>query len=191
MSIESRTIDFTLSELPQSSPEVGIALEKAVISLQVGRRTKVGNERIVLHPASERFEEPRFARFAVSLHLTLGAGLVLAGVGQLVVTGRRVIGLVTEGAAGQVTFEETRGKVCGFSFDWDDVGPPSISCNWRGKPTMVSFESSTDASERFKLVILDAPYVLKHDGSMVPSGLENVVRRIGVEGRLELLGATR
>src|SRR6266516_1910113 len=90
----------------------------------------------MLYPNSEPGFESSYVRYAVGMTLRLGDGTVAEGAGQIVVTGQRLIGMITDGTVGKAALKEIAGagSVYAFAFDWDDCDPVEIQKNWRGKP---------------------------------------------------------
>ena len=59
------------------------------------------NTLLLLYPNSEPGAEPVYVRYAGGIKLGLGDGTVAEGIGQIVVTGKRLIGMITDGSVGK------------------------------------------------------------------------------------------
>jgi hypothetical protein len=64
------------------------------------------NTLLVHYPNSEPGFEPSYLRYVVEMKLQLGDGTVPWGLAQIVVTGQRLIGMITDGSVGKAVLKE-------------------------------------------------------------------------------------
>src|SRR2546427_9489624 len=97
------------------------------------------------------------------MKLQLGDGTVPWGLAQIVVTGQRLIGMITDGSVGKAVLKESAGSVYAFALDLDDFGPVEIKKNWRGKPVEALILSKEGQSPVFGMGVLSVDLLLKND----------------------------
>ena len=114
------------SKLPTKADELRVRFVPQLVN---GKNTLQ-----VLYPNSEPGFEPLYVRYVVEMKLRLSDGTVAWRPAQIVVTGQRLIGMITDGSVGKAVLKESAGSVYSFALDLDDFGPVEIKKNWRGKP---------------------------------------------------------
>lgn len=134
----------------QVDPELGLGFvrEQLVVPGPTGK-PQPGNVMLLLHPHG-RNDEPRYRRFVVgqmTLIREMDSGIdQITGDGQVIVTGRRFLGMFTKGTYGTKAFNEDAGRVACFTFERADVVHVTVGTNWRGKPKQITIGLSTTGS---------------------------------------------
>lgn len=127
---------------------LGLVRDQLLVPGPTGK-PRPGNVKLLLHPHG-RGDEPRYRRFlvgAMSLIRAASSGTeTMSGSGQVAVTGRRILGLFTEGTYGAERFNEATGQVGCFVFDRADVVAVNVGTNWRGKPNRITIGLSSTGS---------------------------------------------
>jgi tetratricopeptide (TPR) repeat protein len=178
------TLDLT--ELPVKAPDLRIRFALQLISHK--------NTLLVLYPNAEPGFEPSYVRYVAMMefrHLLLRGReiLVAQGRGQLVVTGQRLIGMITDGFAGKVALSESASSVFAFALDLDDIRPAQITeKNWRGEPIEAIIESKVDQSSVFGIKVFDYGefLLLKDDGQVKRASLSAFLDQLTPESRRNL-----
>jgi len=138
MTFAADYLRLDLSALPLPSPEFG-----------AGFYLGTGNNRkplLLVAPGAGNSVVPH-VRYAAGLVLTLADGTVVKELGQLVVTSDRIIGIVTQGSAGQVRLDGAAGSVYAFTAGVDDLQPAEVQAKRRGKPTGLIVRSRDGRAE--------------------------------------------
>jgi hypothetical protein len=157
---------------------------RAGLTLQAIRGKK---EIALIHPNAQAGYEPNHVRYMCGLGLSRGNGDVAQRMGQVVVTGRRVIGMVTDGSFGDIKLSEDSGSIYVFAFELDDIGDPQVKSNWRRKPIEVVLRSREGGDAAFSLVVFSLSTVVKNDGSLVFCSLKSFLDNFTPAGRRELM----
>jgi hypothetical protein len=144
------------------------------------------NRLVLLYPAAEKGFEPTYARFMGGMTLRLGDGTKVNQIGQLIVTGQRLLGMFTSGAVGTHSLDAQAGSIFAFSVDLDDIDSITPKTNRRGKPVEATLASRDDLVPWFILHIITVAASVKNDGTAKPSSLQNFLARLSPEGRREL-----
>lgn len=149
------------------------------------------NTLLVLYPDTEPGFEPSFMRYAVLMkfdHLLQGDGSVAAaqGLGQIVVTGQRLLGMITDGSMGKTMLKEAAGSVYVFALDLDDCAPVESKTNWRGKQVEAVIRSKEGQAPPFRLQIMSVDLLLKNDGQVIRASLPTFLEHLTPEGRQNL-----
>ncbi len=147
------------------------------------------NRLLYLYPASDMGAEPTYARFAAGMSLRTGDGIAAQRQGQLIVTGRRLLGMFTSGAVGNQPLNGGSGSIFAFSIEFDDVATVTPKTNWRGRPVEATIASNNDLDPWFSLHVLVVAASLKNDGKATPTTIQAFLSRITPEGRRELQGS--
>ena len=154
MTFAADYLRLDLSALPLPSPEFG-----------AGFYLGTGNNRkplLLVAPGAGNSVVPH-VRYAAGLVLTLADGTVVKELGQLVVTSDRIIGIVTQGSAGQVRLDGAAGSVYAFTAGVDDLQPAEVQAKRRGKPTGLIVRSRAG---QFELHVTSVIGSLDDDGTL-------------------------
>ena len=166
-------------------PELGVRLAKQPVN---------DKSLLLLNPYGN--DEPRFRRYLVGIIALTRATTrshnssveTVQGRGQIVLTGRRVLGLVTEGTHDDATLSEALGTVTGFSIARRDILAMHIPTNWRGKPKRVMLGISSTGSKPMdiSLDLQVMPLVVVGEKTLY-SSVEAFVKALDDEAAQELL----
>ena len=154
MTFAADYLRLDLSALPLPSPEFG-----------AGFYLGTGNNRkplLLVAPGAGNSVVPH-VRYAAGLVLTLADGTVVKELGQLVVTSDRIIGIVTQGSAGQVRLDGAAGSVYAFTAGVDDLQPAEVQAKRRGKLTGLVVRSRDG---QFELHVTSVIGSLDDDGTL-------------------------
>ena len=154
MTFAADYLSLDLSALPLASPEFG-----------AGFYLGTGNNRkplLLVAPGAGNSVVPH-VRYAAGLVLALADGTVVKELGQLVVTGDRIIGIVTQGSAGQVRLDGAAGSVYAFTAGADDLQPAEVQAKRRGKLTGLVVRSRDG---QFELHVTSVIGSLDDDGTL-------------------------
>src|SRR5579871_3648072 len=102
-------------------------------SLGVSCRMGTGNnskQLLLLFPAGPR--PAPYLRLAVYMSLVGPDGGTAGDLGQLVITGERLIGMMTHGSAAGSRLDERAGSVYVFTASMDDLAPAVPKTKWTG-----------------------------------------------------------
>ena len=149
-----------LSDLPSQLEE-----------LRVGFKMGAGNNKkplLLISPASDPAAGPIAApiRYSVYMTLRLSDGTEAGDVGQLIVAGRRVIGMVTHGSAGETRLDESAGSVYAFSLDLDDIKSVEPKARWTGRVAGAVITSKDDLEPGFVLRLTSVVGFLADSGRL-------------------------
>lgn len=171
------TGNYTLdrSKLPSKSDKLRVRF----VSQLVNRK----NNLLVIYPNAELGYEPVYVRFVAGMKLQLDDGTVAQMMGQIVVTGQRLIGMITDGSVGKVVLSQSTGSVYAFVFDLDDIRPVETKTNWRGKPVEAIIRSKEGQKPAFLLQVSGEIASLKNDGQAAPASLAAFLERLTPEGQ--------
>jgi hypothetical protein len=181
MPIVTRYYIFNRRDLPAKSDELRVRFVPQLVNRQ--------NTLLVLYPNSEPGFEPLYVRYVVRITLALGDGTVAKGLAQIVVTGQRLLGMITEGSAGKTILKESAGSVYAFALDLDDLEPVEIQKNWLGKPVSVrimSKEGQGPPLAMYAVRVHDVFALVEDDGQAVRTSLPAFLERLTSEGRRNL-----
>ena len=149
----------------------------------------IKNTLLMLYPNSESGFEPSYVRYVVRMTLALGDGTVAKGLAQIVVTGQRLIGMITDGSVGKTILKESAGPVYAFALDLDDFDPVEIQKNWLGKPVSVRIMAKEGQDPPFAMYAMRVHNVfllVEDDGQAVRTSLPAFLERLTPEGRRNL-----
>lgn len=158
MAIVARALTLDLNALP-------VRLEDLRLGLGMG----VGNNKsplLLVHPASDAGYEAAYVRYAVYMNLTLDGRPAAGNLGQLIVTGQRLIGLMTHGNASGTKLDESAGSVFAFSIGLDDVRQPAPKTRWTGRVASVTIASQPGQNPPFELAVTSVIGVLTDSGGL-------------------------
>lgn len=182
MSIVTNHFALELAKLPTKSDELRIRFVPQVVN---GR-----NALLVLYPDAEPDFEPSYARYAVLMRLRQmqsdGAVTVADGVGQIVITGQRLIGMITDGSLNKTVLSESHGLVYAFALDLDDCGPLEIKKNWRGKPVEALILSKDGVSPVLGIVVMSVRLLVQNSGNVMPAAMSAFLEHLTPEGQRNL-----
>lgn len=170
------TLDF--SKLPSKSDTLRVRFATQLVN---GK-----NRLLLIYPNSEPGFEPTYVRYATGLKLEMGNGSVAIGGGQLVVTGQRLFGMITDGSVGNAVLKQATGSVYAFALSLDDVLPVETKKNWLGQPVEVVIRSKEGLRPTFLLQVFSIVASLKDDGQVIVTTLPSLLNRLTPEGRQAL-----
>jgi hypothetical protein len=157
VAIVATTLTLDLAALPTRSAE-----------LRVGFGMGVGNNNkqlLLLYPGTDGGYEPQHLRYAVYMTLTFD-GMTVGNLGQLVVTGQRLIGMMTHGSAGGTKLNESAGSVFAFTIGLDDIQPPATKTRWTGRVAGVIVRSQSAQNPAFELIVTSVVGTITDTGTM-------------------------
>jgi hypothetical protein len=134
-----------LSALPFRSAELS-----ADFRLGAGNN---GKPLLLLSPAADAAASSPYSRFAVYMELAGDGGTAAGKLGQLVVTGERVIGMMTGGSAGGARLDGSAGCVYVFAVSRDGLRPAEAETNRKGVPVKALIRSRDGQYPGFTLRI--------------------------------------
>jgi hypothetical protein len=108
-----------------------------------------------------------YERFAVYMELSGDDGTAAGKLGQLVVTGERVIGMMTRGSAGGTRLDDSAGCVYAFAASRDDLRPAEAETNRKGSPTRALIRSRDGQYPGFTLRVTSVVGTLDDRGQLV------------------------
>jgi len=123
---------------------------------------------LLIYPANDPATSPVAApvRYAVYMTLRLSDGTEAGDVGQLMVSGRRVIGMITHGSAGETRLDESAGSVYAFCLDLDDVKSVEPKTRWTGRVAGAVITSRDDLEPGFVLRLTSVAGFLADSGRL-------------------------
>jgi hypothetical protein len=159
VSFTASQLMLDLSALPFHSAELG-----ADFRLGAGNN---GKPLLLLSPAAGAAALSPHVRFAVYMELSGDDGTAAGKLGQLVVTGERVIGMMTRGSAGGTRLDDSAGRVYGFAVSRDDLRPAEAETSRKGSPTRVLIRSRDGRHPGFTLRVTSVVGALDDRGQLV------------------------
>jgi hypothetical protein len=149
-----------LSDLPSQSEEL-----RASFKMGVGNNKK---PLLLIYPDNDMNASPVAApvRYAVYMTLRLSDGAEAGDIGQLIVSGRRLIGMITHGSAGDTRLNDTVGSVYGFCFDMDDIKSVEPKTRWTGRVAGAVIASKDDLDPGFVLKVTSVVGLLADSGRL-------------------------
>jgi len=156
MALKMTQLTLNRDSMPQHCKELGISVvRQSVVDLK-------GNAKgmVLLRPAAQLLDEedsvgpePRFYFLLCGLQLKARNGSAANGSGQLVITGRRILGMITKGTAGSKPFSlDETGDVFCFSINRSDVYAPQVKRR-RLLPSDFSFRAKEESPIAFGLMV--------------------------------------
>jgi hypothetical protein len=121
-----------------------------------------GKPLLLLSPAAPSPHE----RFAVYMELSGDDGTAAGKLGQLVVTGERVIGMMTRGSAGGTKLDDSAGCVYAFAASRDDLRAAEAETNRKGSPTKALIRSRDGQYPGFTLRVTSVVGTLDDRGQL-------------------------
>lgn len=122
---------------------------------------------LLLSPAALAAAPSSHERFAVYMELSGDDGTAAGKLGQLVVTGERVIGMMTRGSAGGTKLDDSAGCVYAFAASRDDLRPAEAETNRKGSPTKALIRSRDGQYPGFTLRVTSVVGTLDDRGQLV------------------------
>ncbi|MGI9007647.1 MAG: hypothetical protein ACR2FU_15860 [Streptosporangiaceae bacterium] len=121
------------------------------------------------------------------MRLTGADGTGAGDLGQLVITGERLIVMMTHGSAGGVRLDERAGSVYVFTASADDLAPAAQKTKWTGRAAGVLIRSAAGRPPAFELEITSVVGALADDGTLTfgPS-FASLLAALGPEQRRRL-----
>jgi hypothetical protein len=126
-----------------------------------------GKPLLLLSPAGYAAAPSSHERFAVYMELSGDDGTAAGKLGQLVVTGERVIGMMTRGSAGGTKLDDSAGCVYAFAASRDDLRPAEAETNRKGNPTRALIRSRDGQYPGFTLRVTSVVGTLDDRGQLV------------------------
>ena len=151
-------LTLDLSALPFRSAELG-----ADFRLGAGNN---GKPLLLLSPAAGAAAPSPHQRFAVYMELSGDDGTAAGKLGQLVVTGERVIGMMTRGSAGGARLDDSAGRVYAFAASRDDLRPAEAQTNRKGSLTQALIRSRDGRYPGFTLRVTSVVGTLDDRGQL-------------------------
>ena len=167
-----------LSDLPSQSEE-----------LRVGFMMGVGNNKkpmLLIYPANGTniSPAPAHVRYAVYMTLRLSDGTEAGDVGQLIVTGRRLMGMITHGSAGGTRLDDSAGSVYAFCLDLDDIKSVEPKTRWTGRVAGAVITSRDDRDPGFVLKVTSVVGILSDSGRLTSgASFADLLRSVAPGGR--------
>jgi hypothetical protein len=158
VAIVARALTIDLNSLP-------VRLEELRLGFEMG----IGNNKrplLLVHPASDAGHEPVHVRYAVYMNLTLNGRPAAGNLGQLIITGQRLIGLMTHGNANGTKLDESAGSVFAFTIGLDDIQQPAPKTRWTGRVASVTIASQAGQTPPFGLAVTSVVGVLSDSGDL-------------------------
>jgi hypothetical protein len=162
-----------LSDLPSQSDE-----------LRVGFSMGTGNNKkplLLIYPVNDTDipEAAELVRYTVYMTLRLSDGTQAGDLGQLVVSGRRLIGMMTHGSAAGTRLDDSVGSVYAFALDLDDVMPAEPKTKWTGRLAGVAIMSRADLDPGFVLEVTSVVGILADSGRLTSgTSLADLLRSV-------------
>jgi hypothetical protein len=158
VAIAARALTLDLNALPARQEE-----------LRIGFGMGVGNNKkplLLVHPGTGDDYEALHVRYAVYMNLALDGRPVAGNLGQLIVTGQRLVGMMTHGKASDTTLDESVGSVFAFTIGMDDIQQPTAKTRWTGRVAGVVITSRPAQNPAFELAITSVVGVLTDEGGL-------------------------
>ena len=158
MPIVARALTLDLNALP-------VRLE----DLRLGFGMGVGNNKaplLLVYPSADVGYEPVHVRYAVYMSLTLNGRPAAGNLGQLIVTGQRLIGMMTHGNAEGTRLDDAAGSVFAFTIGLDEIQQPTPKTRWTGRVAGVTIASQPGQNPPFELAITSVVGVLADGGGL-------------------------
>ena len=126
-------------------------------------------------------------RFAVYMTLTGEDGTSAGDLGQIVITGEGLIGMMTHGSAGRARLDERTGSVYVFTASADDLAPAVLKTRWTGRVAGILVRSAPGLEPGFELEITSVVGALADDGTLTSGhSFASLVDALGPEQRRRL-----
>lgn len=179
MAIAASRFALDLSALPSRSDE-----------LRVGFGMGMGNNKkplLLVYPGVSAAFEPQHIRYAADMTLKLDDGTVAQKLGQFVVTGERIIGMITSGIAGGTKLNASSGSVYAFVLGLDDIQPVEVKTSRKGTPAEALIQSRDGQRPVFSLHIGSVVGSLSDAGVLTySSSLSDLLNSLTPESRAGL-----
>jgi hypothetical protein len=192
MTLKIARIKIDRASLPQQRSDLGVRFQRHTVTPI--KNTRPPKDMVLILPASNLLAEdasvgpePAWNHVLCGMKLRAGDGTEAQGTGQLLITGRRFIGMIDTGtAAGSAPLAlETSGNVFCFTFDRDDVYAPKMDKH-RLTPSDFSFRSKEELAVGFQFTVYSAAaYVANSKMSYWHD--KNMLYALSDEGRQGLL----
>jgi hypothetical protein len=151
-------IKLDLSALPSQSDELGVGF-----GMGVGNNKK---PQLLIYPGAGAPAEPPQVRYAVYMRLALGDGTRAGDLGQLLVSGQRLIGMMTHGSAAGSKLSASAGSVYAFTLSLADIEPARTKAKWTGRVAGVILQSRTEQNPGFMLEVTSVVGALADSGQL-------------------------
>jgi hypothetical protein len=155
-------VTFTGSHLMLDLPALPFHSAELNADFRLGAGNN-GKPLLLLSPTAASPHE----RFAVYMELSGDDGTAAGKLGQLVVTGERVIGMMTRGSAGGAKLDDSAGRVYAFAASRDHLRPAEGETNRKGSLTQVLIRSRDGQYPGFTLRITSVVGTLDDRGQLV------------------------
>jgi hypothetical protein len=184
LALVARALSLDLSALP-------VRLEELRLRFAMGAGN---NNRAVLlvYPAAEAGYEPVHIRFAVYMNLVVDGKPAAGNLGQLIVTGHRLIGMLTHGNADATKLDESAGSVFAFTIGLDDIQQPVPKTRWTGRVAAVTIASQPAQDPLFELAVTSVVGELADSGELgYRQSLADLIASLSPEARKRMQGPAR
>jgi hypothetical protein len=156
--IAARALTLDLNALPARLEE-----------LRIGFGMGVGNNKkplLLVYPGTGAGYEALHVRYAVYMNFALDGRSAAGNLGQLIVTGQRLVGMMTHGKANDTTLDESVGSVFAFTIGMDDIQQATAKTRWTGRVAGVTITSRPAQNPAFDLAITSVVGVLTDEGGL-------------------------
>ncbi len=158
MAFGSCHLKLDLSALPSQSDELDVVFGRGV-----GNN---GKPLLLIFPVKDTVADPGHIRYAVYMHLRLSDGTEAGELGQLVVSGQRLIGMMTHGSADGARLNESAGSVYAFALNLEDIQSARPLTRWTGRVAGVVIHSREHLQQRFVLEVRSVVGALADSGRL-------------------------
>jgi hypothetical protein len=141
---------------------------------------------LLIYPGASPAAGPPQVRYACGLILNLDDGTQARSIGQLVITGQRIIGMITGGNAGAERLDSSTGSVYAFSVGLDDIQPVETRPDVRGRPVEAVIRSVTGQQPGFALQVFSVAGSLDDHGKLTYRSMSDLLQWLTPEGREKL-----
>lgn len=193
MALKTARLMIDRNALPQKSVALGIRFERRCVAKI--KADSPPSDMVLVRSAGALLSaeeavgpEPSGYSILCGMRLTARDGTDVQGKGQLVITGRRFIGMIGSGTAagGPPLSVERNGSVFCFTCHRDDVYPPQVKKR-RLAPSDFTFLSKEEQPVAFQLLVF-AAMVSIADDKMNYWHDKNMLHALSAEGGAKLLG---
>ena len=192
MPLKTARLTLNGASMPQQYKDLGIRFEREPVAKIKGG----SSDMILLRPAGRLLPqeesvgpEPRWNHVICGMHLKTGDGSVAQGSGQLLITGQRFIGMISDGSAtdSKPLGLDSSGSVFCFAFHRDDIYSPEVKRR-RLKPSDYLFRAKEELPLSFVLTVFAAMASIANGKTSLWHD-KNMDYALSVEGRQGLLKA--
>jgi hypothetical protein len=142
---------------------------------------------LLIHPGADSAFEPQHIRYAADITLELDDDRVQK-LGQLVVTGERIIGMITHGSVGGARVDPSLDlRVYTFALNLNDIEPIEVTTNRKGMPVEALIRSRAGQRPAFALRVSSVVGCLSDAGVLTyRTSLRDLIDSLTPESRENL-----